>query len=383
MRLPEFIAAQIESIMKEWVSFARTRLPAASSMNELALRNDGVAILREVVADMGGAQTQLQQKDKSQGLRSRAGGINSTPHRHAAQRALHGFETLQLVSEFRALRATVLRLWTESTPSVDLHDLDDVTRFNEAIDEALADSLKVFVAEADHRRHLFMGVLGHDLRGPLHTIMGCAQLTLRKRPEDAREAAMILRSAAQVKALADDLLEFTMYGLNLGAPIQASPMRLDQFCRQTLDEIATISPERRVEIECAGDPSGSWDGRRLHQLLWNLVVNALKYGAPDRAVSVTVDGTRQDEVILAVHNFGPPIPPEILPTLLAPLVRGSPEHVASSLPAGANMGLGLYIANTIAKAHGGNIDVTSAAEKGTRFKVTLPRGLSTMTSGLA
>jgi signal transduction histidine kinase len=373
MRLPQFITAHTESIMQEWVNFARTRLPAAASMNELALRDDAATILREVVADMGGPQTQRQQKDKSQGLRPTEGGSSSTPHRHATQRALHGFETLQMVSEFRALRATVLRLWTQSTTSVDLQDMEDVTRFNEAIDESLAESLKIFVTQADHRRHLFMGVLGHDLRGPLHTIMSCAQLTLRKRPEDAREAGMILRSAAQIKALADDLLEFTMRGLNVDAPVVAADMRLDQFCRQTLDEIATLSPDRHLEFRCEGNPSGSWDGGRLHQLLWNLVVNALKYGASDRPVSVSVDGSREDEVSLTVHNFGKPIPPEIMPLLLAPLVRGSAEHVASSLPAGANMGLGLYIANTIAEAHGGKISVTSSAGEGTRFEVILPR----------
>ena len=203
--------------------------------------------------------------------------------------------------------------------------------------------------------------------------MSCAQLTLRKRPEDAREARMILRSASQIKTLADDLLELTLHGLNLDVPIAASSMRLDQFCRQTLDEILTISPERRVDLHTEGDLHGTWDARRLHQLLWNLVANALKYGASDQPVSVSLDGTRSDQVKLTVHNFGKPIPPEIMPTLLAPLVRGSSGYLASSLPAGANMGLGLFIANSIAQAHGGKISVTSSKKEGTRFKVILPR----------
>lgn len=373
MRLPEFIMANIEPIMQEWANFARTRLPAAATLDETALRNDGEFILREVVADMGGTQSLRQQQTKSHGLRGTTVNADSISHRHATQRALHGFETLQVVSEFRALRATVLRLWMESTRSVDVNDLEDVIRFNESIDEALAESLKVFVDEADHRRHLFMGVLGHDLRGPLHTIISCAQLAARKYPQSERETGMILRSAAQVKGLADDLLEFTMHGLKLGTPKALTAMRLDLFCRQTIEEILTLTPGRRVEFQCEGETSGMWDGRRLHQLLWNLIVNALKYGSLAQPVSVMLNGTRDDEISLTVHNFGKPIPPEILPTLFAPLVRGSVEHIASPMPAGANLGLGLYIANTITESHGGKISATSSAAEGTHFKVVLPR----------
>ena len=375
MRLADFIAANIDPIVSEWVLFARTRLPAAASMGDLALKDDAANILAEIVENMGGAQTASEQKDKSQGKKIRIPGAERAPAAasHAQHRAHSGFETIQLVSEFRALRATVLRLWAASGHTVSTEDLEDVTRFNESVDEALAASLKTFVAEADHRRHLFVGVLGHDLRGPLHTIMNCAQLSMRKLPAGAREAGMILRSAAQIKALADDLLEFTINGLSIGAPIVPVPMQLDLFCRQTLDEIETISAGRLIGLHTEGDMKGAWDNRRLHQLLWNLVINALKYGTETKPILVSLDGNHTDTVTLAVHNSGTPIPADVLPHLFAPLVRGSLEDVAFRIPAGANMGLGLYIANTIVKAHSGTISVTSSAEEGTHFKVSLPR----------
>ena len=375
MRLSDFIAANIDPIVAEWVVFARTRLPAAASMSELALADDAANILSEIIADMGGAQSIVEQKDKSQALKvlTPAAEHASASRRHAQHRAHNGFETIQLVSEFRALRATVLRLWAASGHSLHAEDLEDVTRFNESVDEALAASLKAFVAEAEQRRHLFVGVLGHDLRGPLHTIMNCAQLSMRKLPAGAREAGMILRSAAQIKALADDLLEFTINGLSIGAPIVPVPMELDQFCRQTLDEIGTISPDRLIALHAVGDMRGAWDNRRLHQLLWNLVINALKYGVETKPILVSLDGNQTDLVTLTVHNFGVPISAEVLPNLFAPLVRGSLEDVTSRVPAGANMGLGLYIVNTIVKAHSGRISVTSSAEEGTHFKVRLPR----------
>ncbi len=375
MRLPDFIAANIDPIVAEWVVFARTRLPAAASMSELALSDDAAKILAEIIADMGGEQSITEQKDKSQALKvlTPAAEYASASRSHAQHRAHSGFETIQLVSEFRALRATVLRLWAASEYAVNTKDLEDVTRFNESVDEKLAASLKVFVAEADHRRHLFVGVLGHDLRGPLHTIMNCAQLTMRKLPAGAREAGMILRSAAQIKALADDLLEFTINGLSIGAPIVPVPMQLDQFCRQTLDEIGTISAGRVIGLHTEGDMKGAWDNRRLHQLLWNLVINALKYGEEKKPITVSLDGNYTEVVLLTIHNFGTPIPEEVLPNLFTPLIRGSLEDVASRVPAGANMGLGLYIVNTIVKAHSGTISVTSTAEEGTHFRVSLPR----------
>jgi signal transduction histidine kinase len=375
VRLPDFIYANTEAIVAEWLIFARTRLPAAASMSELALKDEAVEILAEIVEDMGGKQTAAQQKDKSQerGAPSPGAERASAAHSHAQQRAHNGFETIQLVSEFRALRATVLRLWNESEHKFGAEDLEDVTRFNESVDEALAASLKAFVKEEEHRRHLFIGVLGHDLRGPLHTIMNCAKLTMRKTPTSAREAGMILRSAAQIKALADDLLEFTLSGLCIGAPIVPVPMQLDQFCRQTLDEVATISAGRVIELRVDGDMKGAWDNRRMHQLFWNLVINALKYGTEKRPIAVALDGIQADLVKLSVHNFGNPISPAIMPNLFAPLVRGSLEDVGSPVPAGANMGLGLYIVNTIVKAHSGTIQVTSNDEEGTRFLVSLPR----------
>ena len=98
-------------------------------------------------------------------------------------------EIEQMVAEYRALRATVLRLWTAASSSVQVEDLEDVTRFNEAVDQAIAESLQVFVTEVDRARDLFLGMLGHDLRGPLSTIASSATLEVRTRPNDSQRAA--------------------------------------------------------------------------------------------------------------------------------------------------------------------------------------------------
>jgi signal transduction histidine kinase len=283
-----------------------------------------------------------------------------------------------MVSEFRALRATVLRLWSASMHGATEHDLEDLTRFNEAVDQTLAESLKFFVAEVDRARNLFLGVLGHDLRTPLGTIMSCAHYQLRARPGTEREAKLILQGASHMKALIDDLLAYTRDKLGVGMSVERAPMRLDRFARDTLDAIAAMNPGSAIDLQAEGDMEGAWDASRLHQVLSNLVVNALKYGAPGAPVHVGLDGTREDGVVLRVHNRGPTIPAHILPDLFEPLVRGNTQP-AGSLPSGADMGLGLYIAREIITAHGGTIAATSSDAAGTCFEVRLPRSDARLT----
>jgi signal transduction histidine kinase len=377
MRLSSFISKNLDAILVDWVAFARDQLPAAASMNEVALLDHGKLILEEIAADMGRPQGDDEQQAKSEGNSSSASTSTRVPSRsHARERERQGFRIEQMVAEYRALRATVLRLWTAASSNVQVEDLEDVTRFNEAVDQAIAESLQVFVTEVDRARDLFLGMLGHDLRGPLSTIASSATLEVRTRPNDSQRAAVILRSAAQMKALLDDLVEYTRHRLGSGLAIAPAALRLDQFARNTLDEIDAISRGRVLELEVEGDLQGEWDARRLHQALSNLVFNALKYGLPSAPIRISLDGTREEEVVLAVENMGDPIPPELLPTLFDPLVRAAGkaggDEGADSQVAGANLGLGLYVVREIANAHGGSVEVTSD-DSATRFELRLPR----------
>jgi signal transduction histidine kinase len=363
----------IEPILADWVAFARTRLPAARDMNDLALRNDAPQILAEIAHDMGRPQDDRQRLARSRGLAVRDAALAESPSRsHAAQRARSGFEMIQLVSEYRALRATVLRLWNASARDVDVRDLDDVSRFNEAVDAALAESVQFFMVDIDHARHLFLGVLGHDLRTPLGTIINCARLfQMSESPDVHGVASTILRSAAHMKSLLDDLLAYTRTHLGSDMTIERAPVALDMVARETLHEINAASPGCNIRLVATGNLQGAWDARRLHQLLSNLVVNALKYGTANTPIDVTLDGTLET-VVISVRNFGTPIPTELLPNVFEPLVRGSATDVAE-LPTQGSMGLGLYIAREIVAAHSGAISVTSTDEDGTRFEIALPR----------
>ena len=374
MRLYRFISENLDAILVDWVAFAREQLPAAANLDEVALLDHGRLILEEIAADMRRPQDDDERQAKSEGNSASASPSKTVPSRsHARQRERQGFEVEQLVAEYRVLRATVLRLWAAASADAQVQDLEDVTRFNEAVDQAVAESLQVFVAEVDRSRDLFLGILGHDLRGPLSTIASCAALVARSNPDDSKQGAIILRSVRQMKALLDDLVEYTRHRLGSGLAIDPSSLQLDQFARNTLDEIEAISRGRAFELEVQGDMQGEWDARRLHQALSNLVFNAMKYGLQDTPIRVMLDGTRPHDVMLAVMNAGKPIPPGLLATLFDPLVRAAEDVAgADSQLAGANLGLGLYVVREIAKAHGGTVEVTSN-DTTTCFRLRLPR----------
>jgi signal transduction histidine kinase len=374
MRLSGFIRSNLELILADWVEFARHQQPAAAGMDERALLDHGKLILQEIAADIQRPQDDDERQAKSEGHSAGASSSANVPSRsHARERARQGFEVEQMVAEYRALRATVVRLWSASSATVGSEDLEDVIRFNEAIDQAIAESLSVFLVEVNKTRDLFLGMLCHDLRGPLSTIASCAHTEQKSRSDKSPTAAIVLRSVSQMKALLDDLVEYTRNRLGAGLSVELAPLNLEQFTRDTLNEIEAINTGRVLELKSQGDTAGEWDTRRLHQALSNLVFNALKYGYPNSVVRVSVDGRNSKEVILAVESTGKSIPPELLTRIFDPLVRAEEDEpgVDSSLT-GANLGLGLYVVREVAAAHGGSVDVSSE-DSITRFQLRLPR----------
>ena len=135
MRLAEFILRDMEAILVEWEAFAVTLFPAAATPTRLTLRNHAQQILEAVAKDLSTPQTRQAQADKSLGRASKVMGAPETAaETHAVLRAKSGFDINQMVAEYRALRATVLRLWIDAC-QVDDPGLEDVVRFNEAIDQ--------------------------------------------------------------------------------------------------------------------------------------------------------------------------------------------------------------------------------------------------------
>jgi signal transduction histidine kinase len=376
MRLADFILAHREPILAEWEAFARTCAPASRPMDITALRDHADEMLRVIAADLGAPQSRLAQSEKSKG-RAPAGGPGATTAagEHGAGRAQSGFSVDQMVAEYRALRASVIRLWTKSVGALEATDIEDLTRFNEAIDQSLAESVVRFNEDVEQAKETFLAILGHDLRTPLGAIRTSAVFMLEtgELEEPYRTlTARIADSARRSVTMVGDLLDFTRSHLGGGIPIARAEMDLGKVVRDVVDEIAAAHPESPIDVDTRVAQRGCWDAARLGQALGNLIGNAVQHGAAGTAVTVDVRGTAA-EVSVAVHNRGTVIPSEQLDGLFNPMrARRAPRPAAARGPTGS-LGLGLYIAERIVSAHAGRLEVASTAAGGTTFTVHLPR----------
>jgi signal transduction histidine kinase len=226
--------------------------------------------------------------------------------------------------------------------------------------------------EAAEFRERFLGIVTHDLRSPLQAIRLLTRSLAKATDLPERHGQAVKRIAANTDRMArmiDELLDFTRSRLGGGIPLSPREMDLLALLRPLLEEARLTHPGRAIALDAEGRFQGSWDPDRLTQVVTNLMGNALQYSPEETPVSVRlIDAGEQ--VRLEVGNRGPPISPELLPHLFDPFRRGT-EKKAS--PDGAGLGLGLYIVQQITLAHGGSIDVSSTAQEGTLFRVTLPR----------
>ncbi|MDF3024778.1 MAG: Sensor histidine kinase [Alphaproteobacteria bacterium] len=371
MRLRDFIANNKALITSEWERFAATQTPAAARMSRLALKDHIGEILSEILADMGSDQSAAQEEAKSKG-EGPSSGTESAAETHAAGRAESGFTIEQLTAEFRALRASIIRLWTKDRDLADRADLNDLTRFNEAIDQALSESLVRYSADIEEARELFLGILGHDLRSPLQAVMGAAEVIAGENMQkhNALMAATIISSANRMQHLITDLVELTRVRLGDGILVQPKNVDVPTICGVVLREMRAIYRDRSFVLHAPRPVNIRGDAARFGQVLSNLVGNAVQHGDAQQPITITVDQSGTATTI-AVHNAGTPIPAETLPRIFDAFVQGLEKRKNNNGNA-ASLGLGLYIAHQIVIAHGGEITVSSAADTGTTFLITLP-----------
>jgi len=369
LELAEFIDRERRTIVAEWESFARTLLPAAGGLNALALRDHADEILTAIIRDMNSRQTATEQAEKSKG-RGQAHRLGEMGKIHATLRIEIGFKLGQMVAEYRALRASVLRLWEKIGG-----DPSGVTRFNESIDEALTEAVDSFTQTTERYRDQSVGILSHDLRNPLSgIILGATMLMSRQERESLRGGTdkgvsvictRILNSARRMDRMIGDLLDLTRTRFGKQIPMTRAPIDLEPLCRQVLAELEGQCPTR-LRFSTEGDLHGVWDGDRLAQVLSNLIRNAIQHGGTEDPITLVALGVG-DEVLLKVHNGGPPIPEEALPRIFEPMIRLVEDKK------NAGLGLGLFIAFQVVMAHEGTLEVISTAEGGTTFTARLPR----------
>lgn len=224
-------------------------------------------------------------------------------------------------------------------------------------------------ARAKEFQTRMMGVIGHDLKNPLNVVTLSAQALAESKTlsERDRTAAFRIQAVAgRMQRIIHDLIDYSSARVGGGITVWPAAAELDEICREVLSEIASSHADREIHYETEGEGGGSWDRPRLHQVLENLVINAIKYSPSDAPVRLRWRGLR-DHLIIVVHNSGEPISKALLPHIFEPFRRGTNIDSVDS-----GVGLGLYIVREIVRAHGGMISVQSN-EGGTTFIVQIPR----------
>ncbi|MBA3542620.1 MAG: sensor histidine kinase [Deltaproteobacteria bacterium] len=358
MQLGDFVLSNSERIISEWETSARTcRLPADTTSGP-DLRAHGRGILDAIAL---GLPPRSQPPEASWSTVARA---------HGTTRRLAGVTPGQMVAEFGALRVSVLRLWTDTEQQLTHTHLEDLSLFNRAVDQALAESIACYVHDLEYSKDVFLEIVGHDLRNPLAAIMMSATLMISTEEPTwphAKTASRILNSGVRMERIIAELMDFTRCRHGAGIAITPVSADLEAICRHTIEEVVRTYPKHVVRLDVGGHLRGRWDETRMGQALSNVICHAVTHANDRTPVTITACGER-DEVVVSVHHEGRVVPAAELPDLFNPLKSIGPD--------GKKLrdlsGLGLFIAKEIVVAHGGGIEVSSLPERGTTFIIRLP-----------
>lgn len=377
MKLHQFILQNMEQILAEWVSFARSIQPTPMTTKEL--RDHAQEMLKTIAEDVAKPQKEFERHEESQGEQPRGEG-DTAAEIHADCRLNSGFSIDLLASEYRALRASVLKLWFAENTCTTKEQIDELIRFNAALDQALVESIARYTESIILSQDIFLGVLGHDLRDPLTSIGGGAQFLMYGGDPESRPAklgAQMYASVLRMTKMLDNLLNFTQSRIGGGLKISPQEIDLAQISKEVVEEYKLSHPARIIRNEVSGNCIGNWDSGRISQAYQNLISNALQYGSKEVAVTVSTTGY-DDHIIFTVHNDGAPIPLDDQKHIFGLMRRGSAIDDERNLK--KNLGLGLYIVREIVTAHHGAISVSSSEGAGTTFTVRLSKNQNGVTA---
>lgn len=365
--LADLLEARQAELLQRWTEEVKRRF-APGPLSRAELENHIPEFLRELVEGL-----RHYEETGESGLPT--GNVLAVAKEHGKQRFRVGFDLDAVTREYGALSDLLLELAAEVGPPFPLEEWKVITqRFTHSVAEAVRQYSREREEERSvHQRlqELLLGIVGHDIRSPLSTIMASASY-LQDRgdllPAQVKPVQRIVSSTERIEGLVSTLLDYTRARLGRGLPVTPSPVCLHEIGGKVLDEMQVAHPDRKLRCDALGDTCGAWDPARLMQLIQNLLDNALKYSPRESPVTLKYRASNGD-VVLTVHNEGPPIAPELLPHLFEPFRQGT----QTSAPAKGSMGLGLYIVREIVTAHGGSIEVRSTEAEGTSFIVKLPR----------
>jgi signal transduction histidine kinase len=364
MHLARFIREESSQILQQWEKF--TQKISANPLPKWILRDHAAQIV-DLIAQQLSVRTDVSAA-ASEAAQTTEDSLEYLAGAHVRIRIDSGFDLAQIVSEYCALRSCVLSLWREHEPDKFEAGALEITRFDEIVDACITAAVAYYKDHESQYRDRFLGILGHDLRNPINAIVLAAAALAEQRLTEAqlKIVTSIQNSAHRLTGMVNDIIDFARGRLGSPMPISTVPLDLGLIAREVVDEVQAANPRCQIHVEIDGDLKGEWDAGRLKQMIANLLLNGIQYGTGD-FVKLKVTG-ENDFITLETYNEGPPIPPELLPSIFDPLVRGLDSNRNQQ-----GLGLGLFIVDEIVRAHHGTITVNSSRESGTAFVVRLPR----------
>jgi signal transduction histidine kinase len=351
----DFLRGQHRRIAQRWEVEVRAELPALRRMSRPVLFEhlyeflDGLADW--IDGDKEHAEVAFRRLAES----------------HALQRLGYGVGLETLTREYSKLRAVLLcELMTIDAPA---EAREALVRLHEGMDRAIDEAMQRYASRREEIRERFVAILGHDLRDPLSTVVISAKILADDaslRTEHRVIASRIVRACNRMQRMIDDVLDFARGHLGTGIPVNPTLDDMGEICRAAADEISGANPEREIVVEVQGGLRGLFDRDRVHQAITNLISNAIQHG--EGRVEIRVYETADHHAIATeVTSHGAVIPEQLRERLFDPF-----SHAAAGGPR-QGLGLGLFIVQQIALAHGAFCDVKSD-EHGTTFAIQWPRG---------
>ena len=355
--LTTFIRDHREDIVKEW-THAAGQLSAGTGRSPSDVRDHVPAIL-DRLADAVDRRTPAA--------------LAPLPHDHARDRFQNGYDVEFVVAEYRLLRTIIMELYTErgDLPADSRPKMRPLTVMHEAIDRGIGEAVDQYATEHDRTRELFMAMLGHDLRQPLHSVLFSANALLQRGeqvdPATLKAASRIASSATRMERMIGELLEFARVRFG---ELRIAPTRCnaEALLQQAVQDIADAHPDRSIGWRAtpeSGDFQADWDVDCVQQVIGNLLTNAVTHGRDPVAIELRDAG---GDLLIQVSNGGE-IPPRLLPHVFEAFSVDGPARPRGGL------GLGLYIVQQIVIAHGGGINAESSDGR-TRMTVRLPRRIT-------
>lgn len=362
-QVPDRLQQNAEKIMQMWEIRARQEVSASLHQDSLALQNSLPQFLKQLVAELSTRSERTSAQIEAHNVESTRIG-----KQHGHERAGYAdYSMTQLIFEYHILRQVLFQVLEEEAP-LGARDRDIII---DSIEQAVNDAATQFSQTLQDIQELFMVTLTHDFRNSINVVKMGTQLTLRRLEQGDNHVDVAVRMISAINRL-DSMIQDLLDASRLRAG-QSLKFEFQECCLHTLvqdivEDLKFTYGERFVVVSNPNIKSYC-SRKEIRRVIENLAINAVKYGAPNTPITLTLEQT-ETHISLTMHNQGNPIPPDAQSILFQQFRRSAFAQQEKG------WGLGLFLAKSLVEAHQGTIAVERTASKGTSFIIKLPRVLA-------